>query len=57
MYILIYIQDCISCYISTEENFLKARFAREHLINTGLYRTGLLTWIKKNTVLVVDFTY
>jgi hypothetical protein len=47
MYILIHIENCISSYISTEDDLLKARMARERLMNTGLYRTGLLTWITK----------
>jgi hypothetical protein len=47
MYILIHIENCEMSYISIEEDLLKARYARERLINTGLYRTGLLTWIKQ----------
>lgn len=48
MYILIHIENCEASFVSIEQNFIQARYARERLINTGLYRTGLLTWIKQN---------
>lgn len=51
MYILIHIENCEASFVSIEQNFLKARYARERLIQTGLYRTGLLTWIKTNDIL------
>ena len=48
MYILIHIENCEASFVSIEQNFLEARYARERLINSGLFRAGLLTWIKQN---------
>lgn len=47
MYLIIHIQGNESSFVCTACDQLAARIARERLMATGEYRTGLLTWIRK----------
>ena len=47
MLLLIHIQGNEASFICTAIDQLAARVARERLMATGEYRTGLLTWIKR----------